>query len=339
MGDQRRVRGGDPSAAGIGRQLMEAELRTAAALKVPVAILTVSRRPSIPDTASPPPRSLPTGPSIPERTTWSGQAVPGRIRFARLEQLASEARELIERTRLDRPGDIQASATCGSGWVCTAGRNPRRKTCAVCASTTLRADCRAIAVYRFDPSHSSGTLEVEYLHAATPDAYSGLWRFLLEADLVSEVIAPLRSVDESFVWQLSDRRAARKSNERDHLWLRILDLKASLEARRYAVPGRLVLEVDDPLGFAAGRVLLDVGSDGAARLTPLDGAVPNGVAAVALGVNELAAIYLGGVSAITLARAGRITELTEAAAQSAELMFRSAVRTVAEPQVLALRRG
>ena len=154
------------------------------------------------------------------------------------------------------------------------------------------------AVYRFDPAHSTGTLEVEYLHAATPDAYSGLWRFLLEADLVSEVRAPLRSVDESFVWQLSDRRAARKSNERDHLWLRILDLKAALEARRYPAPGRIVLEVDDPLGFAAGRVLLDVGSDGAARLTPLDCAVPNGVAAVALGVNELAAIYLGKVPPI-----------------------------------------
>jgi predicted acetyltransferase len=308
---------------GIGRQLMEAELRTAAALQAPVAILTVSEATIYSRYGFAPAAFVADWVVETVRTTWSGQAVPGRIQFARLEQLAPEARKLIERTRLDCPGDIQA---IGHLWE-RVGVYDRQESAAKDLRCVRFDDAsgrlQGYAVYRFE--HSSGTLEVEYLHAATPDAYSGLWRFLLEVDLVSEVRAPLRSVDESFVWQLSDRRAARKSNERDHLWLRILDLRAALEARRYPVPGRLALEVDDPLGFAAGRVLLDVRPDGAATLTPLDGAVPDGVAAVALGVNELAAIYLGGVSAVTLARAGRITEFTESAAQAADRMFRSAV--------------
>ena len=82
--------------------------------------------------------------------------------------------------------------------------------------------------------------------------------------------APLRSVDEPFVWQIADARAARKTSERDHLWTRILNPKAALEARRYGGPGRILLDVEDPLGFAAGRLLLDIAADGSASVTRLE---------------------------------------------------------------------
>jgi hypothetical protein len=42
-------------------------------------------------------------------------------------------------------------------------------------------------------------------------------------------------------------------------------------------------------------------------------------------VNELSAIYLGGVPAGLLARAGSISELTDGAANAVEAMFRSPV--------------
>jgi predicted acetyltransferase len=144
-------------------------------------------------------------------------------------------------------------------------------------------------------------------------------------DLVASVTASLRSVDEAVAWQISDFRAARKTQERDHLWTRILDLRAALEARRYGAAGRIVLEVSDPLGFAAGRVLLSTDSGGSASVIPFDEAIPDGAAALSLSINELSAIYLGGVSAVTLAGAGRITELTPGAAAAADVAFRSAV--------------
>jgi hypothetical protein len=48
-------------------------------------------------------------------------------------------------------------------------------------------------------------------------------------------------------------------------------------------------------------------------------------ASVALRVNELSALYLGGVSAVTLARAGRITERTPGSAAALDASFRGTV--------------
>ncbi len=90
-------------------------------------------------------------------------------------------------------------------------------------------------------------LDLLHLVTATDDAYAALWRFVLEMDLVSEVRAHLRPVDEPVRWMVSDFRAV-KVAELDHLWIRILDVPAALEARTYAAPGRLVLGVTDPFG-------------------------------------------------------------------------------------------
>jgi hypothetical protein len=174
------------------------------------------------------------------------------------------------------------------------------------------------------------------------------------------VRAPLRPVAEPFAWQIRDGRAAVKSKERDHLWARILDVPAALQARTYWAAGRVVFDVTDALGFAAGRWLLEVDDAGLGRVTRLGeagaeslasaggasgiagaggaggaavvagagtwgAAGAGGAAVVALGVNELSATYLGGVPAGLLARAGSISELTDGAANAVEAMFRSPV--------------
>jgi predicted acetyltransferase len=127
-------------------------------------------------------------------------------------------------------------------------------------------------------------------------------------------------VDEPMNWQIGDLRASRRRRF-DRLWLRILDVPAVLEARRYAAPATIVFEVEDALGFAAGRFLLEVGADGVGHARALEGEAPQGAASVALPVTELSAIYLGGVPATTLARAGRITERTAGAALTLERAF------------------
>ena len=315
---------------GIARAMMEAELRTADALGIPIAILTVSEA-TIYDRYGFAPAAWAADWTIDtRRATWIGPTVSGRVQFVTLEQVLQVGLGLVERVRRDTPGQIEFS---GHLWERLLGmhgdsKEPDRSLRFVRYDDTAGAP-QGFAVYRVVESPagmSSHVVELQYLVAASDDAYAGLWRFLLELDLVAEVRAPLRSIDEPFVWQVADARAARKTSEREHLWTRILDPKAALEARVYGAPGRILLDVEDSLGFAAGRFLLDIADAGSASVTRLDGAAGGDLtASVALRVNELSALHLGGVSAVTLARAGRITELTPGSAVALDASFRSTV--------------
>jgi predicted acetyltransferase len=143
-------------------------------------------------------------------------------------------------------------------------------------------------------------LRVEELIAVSAAAERTLWGFALGTDLVSEVTAAARPVDDVLPWILKDpRRAAHR--RRDALWLRILDVPAALTARRYGTESHIVLDVVDPGGGpATGRWLLQTGSDGS-DVTPTS-ADPD----VTLLAGDLATLFLGGSSASTLARAGRV---------------------------------
>lgn len=174
-------------------------------------------------------------------------------------------------------------------------------------------------VYRTKPSWKNwipdGTLEVLALHALTPAAYAALWRFLFGVDLVARIEARERSADEPLYWMLEDPRHLQRSLH-DALWLRIVDVPAALEGRRYAAPGRLVLEVQDSFtGFASGRFALE-GDPGGARCKPTD-AIPD----VTLGVAELGALYLGAHSLRSLVAAGRAAA-SPAAVLRADALFR-----------------
>ena len=145
-------------------------------------------------------------------------------------------------------------------------------------------------------------LVVEDLLAVDDEVEAALWRFVLDVDLVRTVSAKGRPVDEPLRWRLVDpRRLVGRLN--DHLWLRVVDVAAALGARRYASDGKLVLELTDPFRPANdGRWVVEGGPDGAvAGRTSAD-------ADLALSVADLGALYLGGVSATTLARAGRVEE-------------------------------
>jgi predicted acetyltransferase len=155
---------------------------------------------------------------------------------------------------------------------------------------------------------------VSYLLAENDDAYAALWRFFVELDLVGEVRARELSVDEPLRWMLSDQRAATVMVA-DHQYVRILDVPAALEARTFGAPGVLALEVADTLGFAQGRWLLTADVDGRGALTTWEeGAAPDGAVVVSLGIEELSAAYLGGVSLATLAAAGRVRSTDPATA-------------------------
>lgn len=165
----------------------------------------------------------------------------------------------------------------------------------------------------------TATLVVDELLAADPVAAARLWQYAFDVDWVITVKAENRSPDEILPWLLADQRAALQSQRADFLWLRVLDAPAALAARRYLTPGRLVVEVSDPAGFANGRFTLDGGPDGAScRRT-------RAAADLTLGAEALGAAYLGGTTIRTLAEAGLVDECRAGALETADAMFRSAV--------------
>jgi predicted acetyltransferase len=164
------------------------------------------------------------------------------------------------------------------------------------------------------------TLDVEDLVAVTDAARRALWAYCRRFTQAVRVRAVNVPDDEPLRWTLAGTRDLRVIGVRDFLWLRLVDVAAVLAARRYAVAGRLVLEVADPvLPENAGRYLLEAAPDGTAWC---EACVRS--ADLALDVRDLAAIYLGGTTLTTLARAGRVVELTAGAARQADAMFASA---------------
>ncbi|WP_432844238.1 sterol carrier protein domain-containing protein [Dactylosporangium sp. CA-092794] len=153
--------------------------------------------------------------------------------------------------------------------------------------------------------------------AATPTAYTELYRFLLRIDLARTLVQGLTSVDEP-LFHLVDEPRQLGSRLTDGLWVRIRDLPAALTARRYAAPVDVVFEVTDALLPAnAGRWRLRVGAGGAlVTCTRADGE-PDFV----LDIADLAAAYLGGTPLGTLHQAGRIREHRPTAVAAASTAF------------------
>jgi predicted acetyltransferase len=307
---------------GIARALLEAELRTAAGMGIPLATLTVSES-TIYGRFGFAPAAFASELTIDKRrVSWTGPSAPGRVQFISIPGFRAGIAGLHDRIRSTGVGQLDA---WDLRWDHTAGIVTEDKE----RSRSLRAVryddgdgvLRGLALYRVtggDADYAAHTLIVEHLATETDDAYAALWRYLLEVDLVSTITARDRRIDEPLVWQVSDMRGIREVLV-DHLWTRILDVPAALEARGYGAPLNTVIDITDDLGFAAGRFSLTIDS-GTAVVTSTDAP-----AALALSVNELSAIYLGGVSASALVAAGRIDEREPGSAAALDAAFHSPV--------------
>lgn len=316
---------------GIARAMMESELRLAASLGIPVAVLTVSESTIYGRYGFAPAAASAEWRLDTRRASWIGPLPGGRVDFVPRERWRDLAEELHERVRLHDAGELGMP---GGHWDTFAGTRPDAKEAGSRRAIRYADESgavRGLALYsvKEDPhDFTKATATIHYLLAETADAYAALWRFFVELDLVAEVRADELSTDEPLLWMISDQRAATVT-VRDHQYVRVLDVKAALEARLFGAPGRLVLEVSDPLGHAAGEWLLEVAPDGSGAVSALHGGGAAGVAAdavrVRLGVAELSAAYLGGVSLATLAAAGRVVS-TDAVAAARILSWHRAPR-------------
>jgi predicted acetyltransferase len=173
---------------------------------------------------------------------------------------------------------------------------------------------RGYALYRVKPDWGDdglpcATLMVREAVSADAAATAALWHDLLTRDLVSQVVARLRPVDEPLLHMLADRRRARPQLS-DGLWVRLTDVPAALTQRRYASPADVVIDVsDDLLPGNAGRWRLSCGGpDGKASCERT-----NAPADLELPVAVLGAAYLGGTRLGVLAAAGLVTERSSGA--------------------------
>lgn len=143
------------------------------------------------------------------------------------------------------------------------------------------------------------TIEVTELVALNPAAHQGLWRHLLELDLVDTVSIGTLALDDPLPLLFTDERAVTLGPVRDESWLRLTDVPAALGARTYGEAAPVHLAVHDAL-LPQNDGVYRIGADGAVR------AAAGTPAQVTVSVSDLAATYLGGTRWWRLAAAGRV---------------------------------
>src|SRR6185369_3867031 len=101
---------------------------------------------------------------------------------------------------------------------------------------------------------SARSLQVADLFADGPAATAALWRFLLDVDLVKEVTADSRPLDDPVDLLLADPHDLSVTAVDDELWLRLVDVPTALAARGYADAPPVLLGVHDPFREANAGV-------------------------------------------------------------------------------------
>jgi predicted acetyltransferase len=171
---------------------------------------------------------------------------------------------------------------------------------------------------KWDNFLPDGEIDVIEVMAVDDGARRALWHLLTSIDLFPKVTWWNAPVDDPMIWEATNRRIMKRTVW-DSIWVCLLDVAAALEGRRYERDGRLVMAVAHPFCPWAERTyeLVVDGGGGSCRRVAAD---PD----IHLDAGELGALYLGGRSAIELARAGLIIGSPDAVLR-ADRMFRTAV--------------
>ncbi|MFG3345385.1 GNAT family N-acetyltransferase [Streptomyces sp. NPDC048018] len=166
---------------------------------------------------------------------------------------------------------------------------------------------------------ANGSVSVHQLAALDPVAEAALWRFVCSVDLTTRVQVHSRPVDDAWQHLVTDVRRC-EPTLRDALHVRLVDVGAALAARTYQAPVNVVFEVADAFcPWNEGRWRLSGDAAGAVCRRTED------AADLSLSVRELGSAYLGGVSLLSLAAAGRVREVRPGALREASVAFGSPV--------------
>ena len=219
-----------------------------------------------------------------------------------------------------RPGGVERSIALRDQNFASVGEDKDRSWMyAVHFDDADEADAYAVYWVKHDWPRSvpSGTINVKECVASSPSGYADIWRFLFDIDLVSTVEAWNRPADDPLLHLVREPRRLRFSLM-DGLWLRVVDVTAALEARRYAADGRVVFGIDDPLRPDTSGTYELIAEGGVGRCARTDAAEE-----LAGTINVLGATYLGGTSFRQLWWSGQVEERSPGALDRADAMFAS----------------
>jgi predicted acetyltransferase len=237
--------------------------------------------------------------------------VAGRTRLLEQDEMAGVLPAIWDRYRRAQPGEVSRSE---GWWARRLDDDPtlRRGGAGPRFAVVWEGDAGYVT-YRIQDNWGNGfphhVLTIEDLVATTPDVRAGLWQYCFGVDLVGVVRALNLPLDDPLRWSLVDPRRLRVTAVHDLLWVNVLDVEAALSARSYGSEQPLVIDV-----AGEGRYRLAAG--GCRRTEDL--------ADLGMEAADLGSAYLGGVSFATLARAGRVAELTAGAVARADAIFATA---------------
>ena len=244
-----------------------------------------------------------------------------RVRMVSPADVTSQL-EQIELALVDRrPGQFVRDKR----WIDTLVADPKSRHGSMSSLRAVLAeagdDAVGYALYRSKNSSirphmlPDGEVLVLAQAAMSPAAEVAITRTLLSLDLMRRVRWWNLPVDTALPHLLSDARQAR-STVVDGLHVRVVDLAAALEGRRYAAPVDVVIDVDDPIcEWNSGRWHLR--ADGESATCTRTDDEPS----LRMSVEDLGAAYLGGTSLSTLAATGRVTASDEATLATTSLAF------------------
>ncbi|UMP04969.1 GNAT family N-acetyltransferase [Amycolatopsis sp. EV170708-02-1] len=238
----------------------------------------------------------------------------GEISVLDLESTIERWPSLFDALPRTRPGMIARSPNLWPGYE----REVRRATTPVTTAVHQGPDGNdGFVTYTVERAHfgAPAQLKIHSFHYANPDAFAGVWRYLLSVDLVDSITAEKRPLDEPVELLFTDPRDAAVTKVQDEGWFRLVDVETMLGARTYQGEP-VVIEVTDPfLEHNSGRYRLS--EDGAIRtIEPAD---------LELHADTLSMVYLGGWRPSDLAFAGRIRATGETALERADQLFATRV--------------
>ncbi|HEX6264299.1 MAG TPA: GNAT family N-acetyltransferase [Actinomycetota bacterium] len=219
-----------------------------------------------------------------------------------------------------RPGGVERNQVLRDHSFATVGEDKDRPWMyAIHRDEAGQADAYAVywMKHEWPRSVPSGKITVGECVGATPSGNADIWRYLFDIDLVATVEAWNRPADEPLLQLVREPRRLRFSIN-DGLWIRLLDVVAALEARRYRTDGRIVFEIADlfrPENDGRYELAVEGGTGRCARI--------DDDADLAGTINMLGATYLGGASFRQLWWASQVDERTAGSVERADAMFAS----------------
>jgi len=255
----------------------------------------------------------------PRRAAFHPSApVSGEVRLVDHADLMAVLPDVYRRIGPGRPGFLQRDE---ARWTLMLNVPPDGEERMVAAVHTGPDGDDGFVVYRPRKNPTADDpwgemLQIDDLHAAGVEAAAALWRFVLGVDLINQVRAWLRPLDEPLQLLLADPRAARTNDLGDEAWLRLVDVPAALSARSWAGSDAVVIAVHDGILPA---------NSGSYRITPDGVSRVDEPVQLECDIAVLGRLYLGDVAPSALAATGWLTVHDPAVLPAADALFATGI--------------